>query len=164
MEPGDCGRYPNSYLQGGVLMGIGGMILGIIAVIFAFIPVVGAFIAIPCAVVGLPLSAIGFVIKRRRGEGRGMAIAGMATCTIGLVIAIAWLVAFGAAVVDEVEGDSRAYMLSQPCEDIMAEYNSMKVAGHDVAVLHVANVYNIKADLITYVTSSDARARIDQCS
>ena len=57
-------------------MGVAGMILGIIGVVFAFIPLVGPFIAFPCIAVGMPLSIIGFVRNRRRGQGKGMAIAG----------------------------------------------------------------------------------------
>lgn len=79
-------------------MGIAGMILGILAVVFAFIPVIGAFVAIPCAVVGLPLSSVGFYRNRQAGTGTGMSIAGIATCTVGLILAIVWLIVFGIAV------------------------------------------------------------------
>ena len=73
-------------------MGIAGMVLGIIAVIFAFIPVVGAFVAIPCAVVGLPLAIIGLKRNRREGQGSGMSIAGVVTCSIALVMVIIWVI------------------------------------------------------------------------
>ena len=79
-------------------MAIAGMVLGIIGLIFGFIPVVGAFIAFPCIVVGLPLAIIGFVRNRKAEQGTGMAIAGMATNVVALVIVIVWLAAFGAAV------------------------------------------------------------------
>ena len=71
-------------------MNVAGMILGIIAVIFAFIPVLGAFFAVPCLVIGLPLSAVDFVKKKRLGEGLGMAIAGMVTSIIALVMVVGW--------------------------------------------------------------------------
>lgn len=79
-------------------MGVAGMILGIVSVVFAFIPVFGAFVAIPCAVVGLPLSVVGFNRNRREGAGRGMSIAGMATCIVGLILAILWLTLFSIGV------------------------------------------------------------------
>ena len=73
-------------------MNVAGMTLGIIAIVFAFIPILGAFIAIPCIFVGLPLSSVGFVKKKRVGEGIGMALAGMATNVIALVMVIAWAI------------------------------------------------------------------------
>ena len=79
-------------------MGIAGMILGIIALVFGFIPVFGAFVCFPCIAVGLPLSGVGFYRNRKAGQGTGMAIAGMATNIVALVIVIIWLAAFGAAV------------------------------------------------------------------
>ena len=57
----------------------------------------------------------------------------------------------------------REYMLSQPCTDVMAEYNAMKIAGHDAAVTHVANTYNIKTGTSPYIAISDASARVEQC-
>ena len=87
-------------------MGIAGMVLGIVAVVFGFIPVVGAFIAFPCIAVGLPLAIIGFVRNRKAGQGTGMAISGIATNTVALVIVIVWLAAFGAAVDELSEGPS----------------------------------------------------------
>ena len=50
------------------------------------------FIAIPCIFVGLPLSSVSFVKKKRVGEGIGMALAGMATNVIALVMVIAWAI------------------------------------------------------------------------
>ena len=88
------------YLQGGSPMGIAGMVLGIVAIIFAFIPVVGAFIAFPCIAVGLPLAIIGFVRNRKAGQGTGMAIAGIVTSCVALVIVIVWLAAAGAVISD----------------------------------------------------------------
>lgn len=73
-------------------MNVAGMILGIIAIVFAFIPIFGAFIAIPCLAVGLPLSSVSFVKKKRVGEGIGMALAGMETNVVALVMVIAWAI------------------------------------------------------------------------
>ena len=78
-------------------MNVAGMVLGIIAVVFAFIPVFGAFISFPCIAVGLPLSAIAFVRQRKAGEGYGMAVAGIATNVVALVIAILWIAVVASA-------------------------------------------------------------------
>ena len=87
-------------------MAIAGMILGIVAMVFAFIPVVGVFVSVPCIVVGLPLSIVGLVMNRRREQGIGMAIAGIATNVVAVIIVIVWVVIIGMvtkAVVDELE-------------------------------------------------------------
>lgn len=58
----------------------------------------------------------------------------------------------------------REYMEAQPCVDVLAEYKAMEPAvGHDAAVMHVSNVYNIKTETRPYVAVSDANARVDQC-
>ena len=165
---------------------IAGLVLGIIAIVFSFIPLVGAFIAIPCALIGLPLSIIGFFLKMRRGEGKGMAVAGTITCSAALIIAIVMMVViFSAAneLVDDLEAISndpqgameeisdslsndagRDFMLAQSCEDVLAEYNAVKIAGHDAAVMHVSNVYNIKTGTNPYIAVSDANARVKECN
>ena len=75
-----------------ISMNVAGMILGIIAIMFAIIPLFGALIAVPCFVVGLPLSSVSFVKKKRVGEGIGMALAGMATNTVAMVMVIGWVI------------------------------------------------------------------------
>ena len=72
-------------------MGIAGMILGVIAVVFALIPFVGVFVAIPCSLVGLPLSVVRFYLNRKAGTSSGMAITGIATNLVGLILAIVML-------------------------------------------------------------------------
>ena len=79
-------------------MAVAGMVLGIIALIFGFIPVFGAFIAFPCFAVGLPLSGVSFYQKKKAGEGLGMAIAGLATNIVALLIVILWTVIIAAAI------------------------------------------------------------------
>lgn len=60
--------------------------------------------------------------------------------------------------------DGRAFMLSQSCIEVMAEYTAMLIGGRDAAVMHVANTYNIKTGTNSYIAISDAQVRIDQCS
>ena len=78
----------------------------------------------------------------------------------------------GGSAVEQVEelseslanDEGRAFMLAQPCVDVLAEYNAMKVAGHDAAVTHVSNVYNIKTGANPYIAVSDANASIEECN
>lgn len=74
------------------------MTLGILAFILVWIPAFG-IIAWPLIFVGLPLSAIGFARNRKRGEGSGMAMAGMVMNIIALVIAV--LVIIGPALISK---------------------------------------------------------------
>lgn len=165
-------------------MSIVGLVLGIVAIVFSLIPVVGAVIAIPCALVGLPLAVIGFFRNKSRGQGKGMAIAGAVTCVAALVIAVVLMVAIFEAVDEAIEDisadpqgaigelsdslsndDGRSFMQSQPCVDVLAEYNAMKIVGHDAAVMHVSNVYNLKTGFGgPYIAVSDANARIEECN
>lgn len=80
-------------------MAIASMILGIIAIVFAIIPLFGTFIAVPCIGVGLPLGGVSFYQHNKRGDGKGFAIAGLATNIVALVMVIGWwiLVAIGVA-------------------------------------------------------------------
>ena len=65
-------------------MNIAGMVVGILSCVFAFL----WFIGLPLGAVGLPLSITALLQKQRAGEGRGMAIAGIATSSVGLVVSI----------------------------------------------------------------------------
>ena len=153
-------------------MGIAGMILGIVAVVFAFIPVVGAFISFPCIAVGIPLSALGLRKNIREETGRGMSIAGLATCCVALVIVIIWLVALGSAVDDalsDINSPSQSTQQNQEdpidvdCKDFMADYRVMvTTVGHDAAVMHVSNVLNAQ-NPGRYVSVSDAEWLVQQC-
>ena len=75
-------------------MGIAGMMLGILAVVFAIIPIFGWIISIPCLLLGLPLSIIGLIQNRRRGQGYGMAITGIITNSLAVVVVILWIFLF----------------------------------------------------------------------
>ena len=89
-------------------MGIAGMILGILAVVFAIIPIFGWIISIPCVLVGLPLSIIGLIQNRRRGQGYGMAIAGIVTNSLAVIVVILWIFLFVAST--EVTDEGPGYM------------------------------------------------------
>ncbi len=166
-------------------MAVAGMVLGILAIVFSFIPLVGIFLAIPCGGVGLILSAVALA-RRKEGQGKGMALAGLILSIVAIVLSIIFAVIIYAVVdsavdsLNDLSTDSdgvirdltdslsneggRAYMNRQPCIDVMAEYDAMKLVGHDTAVMHVSSVYNAKAGFSTYVAVSDAASRVRDCS
>lgn len=72
-------------------LAVASMVLGILSVLTAWIPVIG-FIAWILAPLGLIL---GFVAMGK-ARGKGMAITGIITSVIGLVICIAWVLGMGA--------------------------------------------------------------------
>lgn len=56
-------------------MGVAALILGIISIIVGFIPLCGAIAYFP-AIIGLILGIVDIVLKTKKKEPRGMAIAG----------------------------------------------------------------------------------------
>lgn len=83
-------------------MNIAGMVLGIVAVVLVWIPFIG-MISIPMVLVGLPLSFFGLQKSRRRGDGVGIAVAGLTTNLIALGVIILWLVFVGTLITTSVE-------------------------------------------------------------
>ena len=75
-------------------MGIAGMVLGIVALVFVWIPFVGV-ISIPLIIVGLPLSGVALYQGRQNETGTGMAIAGLVTNAIALIVVIVYMVVLG---------------------------------------------------------------------
>ncbi len=78
-------------------LGTAALVLGILAVIFSFIPLVGV-IAWPLGIIGLVLAFVG-ISRANRGHAtnRGVAIGGLATSGVALVICFLWLVGIGIA-------------------------------------------------------------------
>lgn len=68
------------------------MVIGIVALIFSFIPCVGQWALLP-AIVGLILGALDMVQKKKLGQPRGMAIAGLVLNIITIVISCWWIYA-----------------------------------------------------------------------
>jgi hypothetical protein len=76
-------------------LAIAGMVIGIVSIVLFFLNWVDIIIGI----VGLVLSLVGLSKARRLGGvGRGMAIAGVATSSVGIVAAIIFLIAVFVAV------------------------------------------------------------------
>jgi hypothetical protein len=93
----------NQKVKDGKGLGTAGLIVGIVALVFSFIPCLGMY-AIAPALVGLILSAISMKQAGASNSPKGMAIGGLVTSILGLLIACYWLclVIFGAsAVVNE---------------------------------------------------------------
>lgn len=74
-------------------MGIASMVIGIIALIFSLIPFCGSWALLP-AIVGLILGAVDMVQKKKQGQPRGMAIAGLVLNIITLVFCLFWTFLF----------------------------------------------------------------------
>ena len=66
------------------------MVLGIIALAFSFIPLANV-VTFPLAVVALPFGGIALTTKY---QGHGMAITGVVTAVLSLVVAIAVIASF----------------------------------------------------------------------
>jgi hypothetical protein len=80
---------PPSNPEAGKNLGIAGLIVGIISAIFSFVPCLGMWAIVP-AIVGIILSAISMK-QAGPGGSKGMAIGGLVTSIIGLLIAAYWL-------------------------------------------------------------------------
>ena len=74
-------------------MGVASMVIGIVAVIFGFIPFCGAWAVAP-AIVGLVLGIVDLVLKTKRGQPRGTAIAGVILNPLAIIIIISWFFFF----------------------------------------------------------------------
>lgn len=89
------------------LRGMGLVPLGLVGLIFSPIPVIG-LVAWPLVVLGLIFSFIGLG-RCRKGvvNNRGLAIAGLVTSAVGLVVCVVWVIVFGKAVNDVREESNR---------------------------------------------------------
>lgn len=70
-------------------LGVAGMVCGIIGLVLGFIPLFGIFFAVPLGILGVVFGAVG-LRRAKRGEAnnRGMAIAGLVTGILALVVGI----------------------------------------------------------------------------
>lgn len=68
-------------------MGVAALVLGIISILISWIPCVGSLALIP-AIVGLILGIVDTVQKSKKGEKKGLAIAGIVLTAIAIVVII----------------------------------------------------------------------------
>ena len=78
-------------------MGIAALILGIISIIIGFIPLCGMIALVP-AIIGLILGIVDIVQKNKKGEKKGVSIAGTVLSAVAIVIIAVWTLVIGNAV------------------------------------------------------------------
>ena len=78
-------------------MGVAALILGIISIIIGFIPLCGSIALLP-AIIGLILGIVDVVLKSKKGEKKGISIAGLVLSALAIVIIVFWVFVFGVAV------------------------------------------------------------------
>jgi hypothetical protein len=72
-------------------MGVASMVIGIVALLVGFIPFCGAWAVLP-AVVGIALGIAELIVKTKRNEGKGMAIAGLVLNPLAIIVIVIWWV------------------------------------------------------------------------
>lgn len=77
-------------------MGIAALILGIISLIIGFIPLCGSIAMFP-AIIGVILGIVDVILKSKKGEKKGVSIAGLVLSAISIVVIIFWVFVFGVA-------------------------------------------------------------------
>ena len=77
-------------------MGIAALILGIISIIIGFIPLCGAIALLP-AIIGLILGIVDVIGKSKKGEPKGISIAGLVLSAIAIAVITFWVFVFGVA-------------------------------------------------------------------
>ena len=111
---------PQTPPQKGAGLAIASMVLGIIALLLSWVPVINNLAAV-LAVVGLGLG-IPALLRARRGTagGKGLAITGLVTSVLALVLVIATQV-FYASVLDEVERSLDEELNGAPADAVAPE-------------------------------------------
>jgi hypothetical protein len=80
-------------------MGIASMVIGIISLIVGFFPICGTWAVIP-AIVGIGLGIGDLVVRAKRNESKGMAIAGLILNPLAILIVIIWWMGIAMAAKD----------------------------------------------------------------
>ena len=105
-------------------MGIASLVLGIISMIIGFIPLCGSVAFVP-AVIALILGIVDTVQKSKKGESKGISVAGIVLSSIAIIVISLWIFAFGAAVknVDENRLTNALTAFSEELNSISYDYN-----------------------------------------
>lgn len=77
-------------------MGVASLVLGILSLIVGFVPFCGAIALLP-AIIGLILGIVDVVLKSKKGEPKGMGVAGIVLSAISIVIIVFWVFVVAAA-------------------------------------------------------------------
>ena len=140
--------------KGGSGLAIASMVLGIIALLISWIPIVNNLAAV-IALVGLGLG-IPALIRARRGThtGQGMAITGLITSVVALVLVVVTQL-FYSAVIDEVERSLDEDLNSAPA-DAVAPGLAEPVTGDEAAPAADAVPLGVPAQVGDYQVTVDA--------
>lgn len=95
-------------------MGVAALVLGIISIIIGFIPLCGSIALLP-AIIGLILGIVDTIQKSKKGEKKGVSIAGLVLSAIAVAVIIFWVFIFSAALsnVDANELDNALTSLNE---------------------------------------------------
>lgn len=77
-------------------MGVASLVLGILSLIVGFVPFCGAIALLP-AIIGLILGIVDVVLKSKKGEPKGMGVAGIVLSAISIVVIVFWVFVVAAA-------------------------------------------------------------------
>ena len=77
-------------------MGVASLVLGILSLIVGFVPFCGAIALLP-TIIGLILGIVDVALKSKKGEPKGMGIAGIVLSAISIVIIVFWVFVVAAA-------------------------------------------------------------------
>lgn len=107
-------------------MGVAALVLGIISLIIGFIPLCGSIAIFP-AIIGIILGIVDIVVKSKKGEKKGVSIAGLVLSAIATLVIVFWVIIFGAAVseidVNELEEALEDYENSYYSYDYDYDYD-----------------------------------------
>lgn len=90
------------------------MVLGIVTVVISFIPACGVIAFWP-AIVGFILSIVDVVQKSKKGQPKGMGIAGIVLNAVALAFALLWSSAIAAGVANSTSSEyvAPSYTISE---------------------------------------------------
>jgi hypothetical protein len=80
-------------------LGVAAFVCGIVGLVLGLIPLVGLFFSIPLGILGIVFGAVGiWRVTKKEADNRGMAIAGLVTGILAIVIGIVITAAIGAGI------------------------------------------------------------------
>lgn len=130
-------------------LAIAGFVLGLLALLGSWIPFVN-ILAIVLGVVGLVLAIIGLSTSKRKGSGKGLAIAGLVMSLLGILFAIV----VNVAVVDAVDDVTNNSVESAPQSSDGGGSDSDDAGGEDAGA-NDGSVRASPAPLSSEVTGGD---------
>ena len=105
-------------------MGVAALVIGIISMILGFIPFCGAIAFIP-AIIGIILAIVDIVKKKKAGEKKGVAIAGLVLSIIAVVVISVWSFVISAGVNQAAKELENYDYNTLSNEDVQLFFNSL---------------------------------------